>query len=139
MRDFYLWLPWTTVIGGLGLVGWHFGGLRLALIPICFLGFLLLTGFWVPLMMTVYLVTGCTILCILIGIPLGIWSSRERHCRQGDLRHLRPAANVSELHLSHPGNHAVSDQRSFERHCHACSTQLCLPFAIRIWACSGCR
>ncbi len=77
MRDFYLWLPWTTVIGTLGLLGWHFGGLRLALIPICCLGFMLLAGFWVPLMLTVYLVTGCTILCILIGVPLGIWSSRS--------------------------------------------------------------
>jgi glycine betaine/proline transport system permease protein len=28
-------------------------------------------------MMTIYLVTGCTILCILIGIPLGIWASRN--------------------------------------------------------------
>jgi glycine betaine/proline transport system permease protein len=77
MRDFYLWLPWTTVIGALGLVGWYLGGWRLALIPIGFFGLLLLTGFWVPLMMTVYLVTGCTILSILIGIPLGIWSSRN--------------------------------------------------------------
>ncbi len=77
MRDFYLWLPWTTVIGSLGLVGWYLGGFRLALIPVCFLGLMLLTGFWVPLMMTVYLVTGCTILCILIGIPFGIWSSRS--------------------------------------------------------------
>jgi glycine betaine/proline transport system permease protein len=77
MRDFYLWLPWTTVIGGLGLVGWYLGGWRLALIPICFLSFMLLTGFWVPLMLTVYLVTGCTILCILIGVPIGIWCSRN--------------------------------------------------------------
>jgi glycine betaine/proline transport system permease protein len=77
MRDFYLWLPWTTVIGSLGIVGWYLGGWRLALIPICFLGFMLLTGFWVPLMMTVYLVTGCTILCILIGVPIGIWCSRN--------------------------------------------------------------
>ncbi len=77
MRDFYLWLPWTTVIGTLGLMGWHFGGWRLALIPICFLSFMMLAGFWIPLMLTVYLVTGCTVLCILIGVPLGIWSSRN--------------------------------------------------------------
>ncbi len=77
MRDFYLWLPWTTVIGGLGIVGWYLGGWRLALIPICFLSFMLLTGFWLPLMLTVYLVTGCTILCILIGVPIGIWCSRS--------------------------------------------------------------
>jgi glycine betaine/proline transport system permease protein len=77
MRDFYLWLPWTTVIGGLSLTGWYLGGLRLAMIPIGFFGLLLLTGFWQPLMMTIYLVTGCTILSILMGIPLGIWSSRS--------------------------------------------------------------
>ena len=77
MRDFYLWLPWTTVIGGLGLTGWYLGGWRLASVPVGFFGLLLLTGFWVPLMMTIYLVTGCTILSILIGIPLGIWSSRS--------------------------------------------------------------
>ncbi len=77
MRDFYLWLPWSTIIGGLGLVGWYMGGWRLALIPIGFLGFMLLTGFWVPLMLTVYLVTGCTILCIVIGIPIGVWCSRN--------------------------------------------------------------
>jgi glycine betaine/proline transport system permease protein len=77
MRDFYLWLPWSTVIGGLALLGWFLGGWRLALLPVGFLGFLLLTGFWTPLMMTVYLVTGCTILCVLIGVPLGIWCARN--------------------------------------------------------------
>jgi glycine betaine/proline transport system permease protein len=77
MRDFYFWLPWTTVIGGLGLTGWYLGGWRLALIPVGFFGLLLLTGFWQPLMITIYLVTGCAILSILIGIPLGIWSSRS--------------------------------------------------------------
>ena len=77
MRDFYLWLPWTTVIGGLGLAGFYLGGWRLALIPVGCFGLLLLTGFWVPLMMTIYLVTGCTILSIIIGVPLGVLSSRN--------------------------------------------------------------
>jgi glycine betaine/proline transport system permease protein len=77
MRDFYLWLPWPTVIGALALTGWHLGGIRLALVPICLFGLLLLSGFWTPLMLTIYLVTGCTILSILIGLPLGIWSSRN--------------------------------------------------------------
>ncbi len=77
MRDFYLWLPWPAVIGVLAFTGWRLGGWRLALIPICLFGFLLLTGFWTPLMLTIYLVTGCTILCILIGVPLGIWSAHN--------------------------------------------------------------
>ena len=62
MRDFYLWLPWTTFIGVLAFAGWHLGGWRLALLPVCLFGFLLVAGFWTPLMLTIYLVTGCTIL-----------------------------------------------------------------------------
>lgn len=77
MRDFYLFLPWPTVIGALALTGWFLGGYRLALIPVCLFGFLLLAGFWTPLMLTIYLVTGCTVLSILIGVPIGIWSARN--------------------------------------------------------------
>ncbi len=77
VRDFYLWLPWPAVIGGLATIGWHLGGWRLALVPVCLLGFLLLTGFWVPLMLTIYLVTGATVLCILMGVPIGIWAAHR--------------------------------------------------------------
>jgi glycine betaine/proline transport system permease protein len=82
LRDFYLWLPWPLVIGALSLTGYHLGGWRLALLPAALLGFMLLTGFWTPLMLTIYLVTSCTIICILIGIPIGIWAAkRERAAR----------------------------------------------------------
>ncbi|MGB3147270.1 MAG: ABC transporter permease subunit [Paracoccaceae bacterium] len=77
LRDLYLGTPWPTLIGLLALAGWYLGGLRLAILPVCLFGFLALAGFWTPLMMTLYLVTSCTILCILIGVPLGIWSSRN--------------------------------------------------------------
>ncbi|MBX3583363.1 MAG: ABC transporter permease subunit [Rhizobiaceae bacterium] len=77
IRDFYLWLPWTTFIGFLALIGWYLGGLRLALVPVCLLGFMMVAGFWTPLMLTIYLVTGCTILAIMIGVPTGIWASRH--------------------------------------------------------------
>jgi glycine betaine/proline transport system permease protein len=77
LRDFYLWLPWTTVIALLAVLGWHLGGARLALLPFALLGLMLVTGFWIPLMLTVYLVTGATILSILIGVPTGIWASRS--------------------------------------------------------------
>jgi glycine betaine/proline transport system permease protein len=77
VRDFYLWLPWTTVIGLVAAIGWCLGGWRLALLPIFLFGFMLLAGFWTPLMLTIYLVTGCTILCILIGLPVGIWAARS--------------------------------------------------------------
>ncbi len=62
LRDFYLWLPWTMVIGLIGLLGWRLGGSApchpaLSRSPV----FMLVTGFWVPLMLTIYLVTGATI------------------------------------------------------------------------------
>jgi glycine betaine/proline transport system permease protein len=77
LRDFYLWLPWPVVIGLPALIGYHFGGWRLALLPIALIGFLMIAGFWTPLMLTLYLVTSTTILCVLIGIPLGIWAARR--------------------------------------------------------------
>lgn len=78
IRDFYLWLPWTTVIGFLGAMGWVLGGPRLAILPVLLFGFMAVAGFWTPLMLTVYLVTVATILCVLIGVPLGIWAARSK-------------------------------------------------------------
>ncbi|HEY7766121.1 MAG TPA: ABC transporter permease subunit, partial [Aestuariivirgaceae bacterium] len=77
LRDFYLWLPWSLVIGVLAAAGWHLGGFRLALLPVVLLFIMLVTGYWIPLMLTVYLVTGATILSIFIGLPLGLWASRS--------------------------------------------------------------
>jgi glycine betaine/proline transport system permease protein len=77
LRDFYLWMPWTMAVGLVGLLGWHFGGWRLMALTVSLLGFMLLTGYWEPLMLTVYLVTGATLISILMGIPLGVWASRS--------------------------------------------------------------
>ena len=77
LRNFYLWLPWPVVLGVLAAVGYHFSGWRLALLPVCLFGFLMLAGFWEQLMLTIYLVTGATILCVLIGIPIGIWAAHN--------------------------------------------------------------
>ena len=64
-------------------------------------GFLLLTGFWTPLMLTIYLVTSATILCVIIGVPLGIWASRSPRAARVISDDLRHAADLPELHLSH--------------------------------------
>ena len=77
IRDFYLWLPWIVVIAAPTAIAWHLGRWRLALVPVGLFGFLLLAGFWTPLMLTIYLVTSCAILCCLIGIPLGVWAAKS--------------------------------------------------------------
>ncbi|MCX7349327.1 MAG: ABC transporter permease subunit [Alphaproteobacteria bacterium] len=86
LRNFYLWLPWPVMLGVLAAIGYHFSGWRLALLPVCLFGFMMLAGFWEPMMLTIYLVTGATILCVLIGIPIGIWaahSPRVAHVTRG--------------------------------------------------------
>jgi len=60
-----------------GLLAWRIGGLRPMAISLALVLFILLTGFWVPAMMTLYLTSMAVVLCMLIGIPVGIWSARS--------------------------------------------------------------
>jgi len=77
LRDAYLWLPWPLVLGLIGAGAWHLGGRRLAALTVALAASVMLVGFWVPAMMTLYLVTAAVILCILIGIPMGVLASRS--------------------------------------------------------------
>ena len=82
-RDFFLWLPWSTVVGVVGLTAYWLGGIRTTLLTTALISFvILITGNWEQGMLTLYLVTSAVILCILIGVPIGIWASRsERAAR----------------------------------------------------------
>jgi glycine betaine/proline transport system permease protein len=77
LRDFYLWLPWVVTIGLIATLARHLGGWRLSLFTVALMSVILLSGFWVPAMMTLYLVTAAVIICVLIGVPLGIWCARN--------------------------------------------------------------
>ncbi|MFM9844201.1 MAG: ABC transporter permease [Dongiaceae bacterium] len=77
LRNFYLSIPWVVAVGLVGVLASHFGGWRTALLSTALLVLMVVTGFWVPLVMTVYLVSCAVAICILIGIPLGIWSARD--------------------------------------------------------------
>lgn len=77
LRNAFLALPAPLVIGVLALAGARLGGLRLALVPVVLLGLMLVTGFWTPLMLTVYLVSAATVLSVAIGLPIGIWAARN--------------------------------------------------------------
>ena len=82
-RDFYLWVPWTVVIGVVGLAGYLLGGLAVMGLTTFLVGMIVITGFWVPAMLTVYLVFASVIICILIGVPIGIWASRSERVAKG--------------------------------------------------------
>ena len=77
LRNFFLWLPWPVVLATVMLAGWRLGGPAVAGLTGFLVTMIIITGFWVPAMLTVYLVLSAVIICILVGVPIGIWSARN--------------------------------------------------------------
>lgn len=77
IRDFCLWLPWPVLVAIIGISAWRLGGRPVFLLCVALILSIIITGFWVESMKTTYLVVVSTILCLLIGIPMGIWCSRS--------------------------------------------------------------
>ncbi|MBC6404742.1 MAG: ABC transporter permease subunit [Rhodospirillales bacterium] len=77
LRNFFLWLPWPALAGFVGILAWRIGGTKPMLISLGLLLFILVTGFWVPAMMTLYLTSLAAVICMGLGVPIGIWSARS--------------------------------------------------------------
>ena len=77
LRNFFLWLPWTVLIGVIAYSGWRLGGMGVMLLTTFLSSMVMLTGFWEPAMLTVYLVFSAVLICVAIGVPIGIWASRS--------------------------------------------------------------
>ncbi len=77
LRDALLYMPYIAVmifIGGLGLV---LGGLYSAALTVSFFIFIALAGWWDRAMITAYMVLFAVLICVVIGVPLGVWASRN--------------------------------------------------------------
>jgi glycine betaine/proline transport system permease protein len=70
--------PWPVVMLVICTLGWQLAGPRVAIFTAAALAYLGLFGFWELSMLTVALLGAAAILCILIGIPLGIWFARSK-------------------------------------------------------------
>ncbi len=77
LRNFFLWLPWPLLMGLVGIAAWVIGGTRPAAISVGLVLFILITGFWEPAMLTLYLTSLAAVICMAIGVPIGIWASRR--------------------------------------------------------------
>jgi glycine betaine/proline transport system permease protein len=71
--------PWYVVVLAVGLITWRLKNVRSALL---FMGLLVFMGLltddlWRFAMTTVAMVTTAVIICVAIGVPLGIWSARD--------------------------------------------------------------
>jgi len=77
LRDIFLYFPVIAVlflIGGMGLI---LGGYYSALLTLGFLIFIGLAGWWDRAMITAYMVLFATFICIVVGVPLGIWAAMK--------------------------------------------------------------
>ena len=72
VKRFFLGLPWPWACLMVVLLGYHFGGWRLALMNACMVAFIVTTGMWEKAMITVYLCGAAVVIASVIGIPLGV-------------------------------------------------------------------
>ncbi|QOF74304.1 ABC transporter permease subunit [Aminobacter sp. SR38] len=77
IRDLFQSIPWTAMVALVAAAGWSLGGFRLAAIVSGFVLFIAFAGYWERSLITAYMVTVAVLLCIMIGLPIGIWASRS--------------------------------------------------------------
>ncbi|MFC1899479.1 ABC transporter permease [Chloroflexota bacterium] len=76
-QNFLTWLPWWAVILITGIAAWRALNLRFAILAASFMLVINIIGLHELAMMTLAITLTSTILCIIIGIPLGIGASRS--------------------------------------------------------------
>ncbi|MEM0949951.1 MAG: ABC transporter permease subunit [Pseudomonadota bacterium] len=70
--------PWPVVMLVIVVTAWRAAGPRVAIFTAASLAYLALLGYWSVAMETVALVGAAVILCVVIGIPLGIWFGKSQ-------------------------------------------------------------
>ncbi|ARE83098.1 glycine betaine transport system permease protein OpuAB [Roseovarius mucosus] len=70
--------PWPVIMLVICTLAWQLAGPRIAVFTAAALAYLAFYGFWELSMQTVALLGAASILCIVIGIPLGIWFARSK-------------------------------------------------------------
>ncbi len=75
--DALLWLPEEIVLLAFLIIGWKTAGWKVGLFSIVSMAFIGFTGLWDETMTTLAMVISAVVVCVLIGVPLGILSSRS--------------------------------------------------------------
>ena len=70
--------PWPVVMTVIVVVAWRLAGPRVAVFTGAALAYLALFGLWETSMVTVSLLGAAAFLCVLIGIPLGVWFGKSQ-------------------------------------------------------------
>lgn len=70
--------PWPVTAGMFLLIAYYFAGTKVAAFTASTMLYLGIFGFWQTAMSTVSIVIASTIICILVGLPLGVWVGKSR-------------------------------------------------------------
>lgn len=70
--------PWPVVMLVICVTAWRAAGPRVAIFTAASLAYIALLGYWDVAMETVALVGAAVLLCVVFGIPLGIWFGKSK-------------------------------------------------------------
>lgn len=70
--------PWIVTAGLFLLIAWKCAGPRVAVFVGASLAYIALLGFWQTAMSTIAIVAASTIICVLLGLPLGVWIGKSK-------------------------------------------------------------
>ena len=68
-------MPWPAVLVPVVALAWQVGGWKIGLFAIFCLTFMLTSGFWMRSMISVYLCGSAVLVCILLGVSIGVWAA----------------------------------------------------------------
>lgn len=72
-----LWIPFYVMILALTVLAWFKAGKGTAVLTLLGLFLIYGMGFWEQTMQTVALVLSSTVIALVLGVPLGIWTARN--------------------------------------------------------------
>ncbi len=71
--------PWPVTFLVIVVLAWRLAGPRVAIFTIAALAYLAFLGYWEKSMATVALLGAAAVLCVVIGIPIGIWCAKNKN------------------------------------------------------------
>ena len=69
--------PWPITAGALLAIAWYMAGRNVTIFVGASLAYIALFGFWQTAMDTLSLVTAASIICVVFGLPLGVWVGKS--------------------------------------------------------------
>ena len=69
--------PWPVVFILLTMIAWRVAGRNVGIFVAAALTYLAVLGFWEKAMSTLSLVGAATVICVVLGVPIGIWCAKR--------------------------------------------------------------